>query len=970
MNKFKKLLAIVAVFYFMAFTSQVHTYPHIPLKGLFEVLKTDDIGLGHALLHSKWIENVYQYGPGKPHRKVEIKRGRDTSWKSEDGIDLVANLIRKFWFRKNENHQLLPTKFGAFANLPNDRLGAFFGTLINYIYGNCPQRLEDMLVSELLSYDPKEEAFLAELEILRGEFESKKVELQAEKFDSLGKATELLRKEIRRLEQEYKIEMLKKELKAFKKQYKKQKAVLKDVTKKLKDMFKKNEFDQKVEEAEREIFSVLPKNELGMRGEYMKLAQQVRRCQDKINGKIKQRRERLRKALFGPIKAAIEYCKSGNIHIPRITESILWALFFHKLKNLPSEQDKIIAINNCLGCIDGELKNNDEELKELYCKEDIGKLKETISLYQDGDNIGFCTSRESLHYYIDVLRGKFPPKVPQGNHGYEYEEGKVSHMPPDCHESAILDMFGVLWYNPVKNSFDNSLFSEDIIQNGEGFKKLREALKYFYLADSKGIKVQEYSYEYEGRKFTSLKKLKGLEVITPQEVEELDILKIPVSYIKRSEIKQEFMNIVSELPGMEYSSEVPGKGEVFELKSKVSNVIAICSYFYGIEASSIAQIGDILSTDERKITFIKEENKIEDKVNISVNDHKNTHDFTMTVTISVAHTYLTVPKRQEQDALVNKAAQNQKYFLQNQQTFPFFLLFSGQDFMCYKSMPLSLINLYYYSLDMKNEQIACNIIKDILTDRPQNYEMHEGLIHNLLDNPALYNCANIIDVFLVACKKYSNLALEIVRHPRARSNEHFLISVVLQALLNDCPEAVLAILENPQFNFKNLEFNLNFMTQFNFYNTLRDDNVPGADLTPFIYDFSSTGWAASFILAYKKGYKRVMSVIVKHPAMKEIAQCRDGIIDTISEKNVRIQAEGMFLRLLKIEKEDTCIAFEFLKEALKLGEYDIVRTCVKSEAYDSNSRLIIDLLQYIKELVHEKSEQEEELRAMVEFIKK
>ena len=88
LNKIKFIFAVV-IFSLMAVSSQTKTYPHIPLKGLFEVLKHDDICFGHALLHSKWIENMFQYGSGKPHRQ-------ENYWRPTQKDDAVANLIRKF----------------------------------------------------------------------------------------------------------------------------------------------------------------------------------------------------------------------------------------------------------------------------------------------------------------------------------------------------------------------------------------------------------------------------------------------------------------------------------------------------------------------------------------------------------------------------------------------------------------------------------------------------------------------------------------------------------------------------------------------------------------------------------------------------------------------------------------------------------------------------------------------------------
>jgi len=110
-NKCKRVLSIIAAFCLLAISGQIKPYFHIPLKGLFEVLKVDDIGFAHALLHLNWIENMYQYGQGKPHKPFVGGRRRK-QWKTVKKDDAVANLIRTFWFRRSENHQLLPTNFG------------------------------------------------------------------------------------------------------------------------------------------------------------------------------------------------------------------------------------------------------------------------------------------------------------------------------------------------------------------------------------------------------------------------------------------------------------------------------------------------------------------------------------------------------------------------------------------------------------------------------------------------------------------------------------------------------------------------------------------------------------------------------------------------------------------------------------------------------------------------------------------
>ena len=49
-NKLQRLVSIVALFSLFIIVGQVKTYPHIPLKNVFKVLKIDDIGFAHACI--------------------------------------------------------------------------------------------------------------------------------------------------------------------------------------------------------------------------------------------------------------------------------------------------------------------------------------------------------------------------------------------------------------------------------------------------------------------------------------------------------------------------------------------------------------------------------------------------------------------------------------------------------------------------------------------------------------------------------------------------------------------------------------------------------------------------------------------------------------------------------------------------------------------------------------------------------
>ena len=789
-NNFKKIISVIALFCLLVIFRQVKTYPHIPLKGLFKVLKVDDIGFAHALLHSKWIENMYQYGPGKPHRKVPIKKGKDTTWRAEYKSDAVANLIRKLWFRKSENHQLLPTKLGCLAYIPDAQLGKVFGKLINYVYkglcqdplrqGSAEQRRsaqdnrEEILIDELFAHDPKIKKINHEFVELSRKLAQEKAKFNNKKFSGLQEATKKFRNEVKQLREKYRDIGFKQKLKVAKKNFGKK-------TKKQK-LCKIENFNKAVKAAEKKVFLGFSQQVLDARDEYKKIVREVRDLQDKIKKKIKQKRDIVNKALFDPIRKAAQLCSSGEKYVARTTESILWALFFHKIDNLISLQQKIATINDCINVIKKEFKNQDYqdkiELKEFYDKKDFDLFEKNFKkantssqdvtcqllldyCHVDRDNCDqidqidrvFKHYDVGLHYFIHLVAGAFPLVVSQGDYGYEYESGKISHARPDCHETALLDLFSILWYNQKTKAYDNSLFSENIIKNGEGFRKLREALKYFYLADVKKIKADEYTCTCEVRApgdkteeiaFTSLAKLKNLGKITSQEVQALDISKVPVFYITRSEIKQEFFNIVSEIPGVIYCSkvaQVKERGKIFEIKSDARNILKILNYFYGTCAKSITELGAEatgISTGSREIMFEQSSEQDGDtEIKISVSDSENASYFDMVVHIGACHTYPSVDRRDESAAKILKKgfAIDLCSKLSTMKHRAVFMLLASKKVLknAKANWSLPILNLVYYSLAMKTPEIKLAIIKDVLERHPRNYNAYKEMIRNLLE---------------------------------------------------------------------------------------------------------------------------------------------------------------------------------------------------------------------------------------------
>ena len=867
-NKFKKILAVVAVFCLLAVSSQVKTYPHIPLKGLFEVLKVDDIGFSHALLHSKWIENMYQYGAGKPHRKVPIKKGRDTSWRVQEKNDAVANLIRKFWFRKSENHQLLPTKFGFLANIPNEQLGTMFGKLINYVYLGCNPGDEPKLIDELLKYAPRDSVIDQEIEILIQELGQKKAQLNDERFSGLQEANSTFRQKCRSLEQKFNMQQFRQELKQLKKIYKEDKKLCKIEEKKMRERYNTNEFSKAVQQAEEKSFAKLSQAVRNARDEYKKIVRAVQVCEGKINGKIIKRRQAVKKTLLTPIEKSLQFCKAGNVYMPRATESILWALFFHKLDSFISLKAKIKAINDCIGQIGREFKREafceKEVLEDLYRQEDFLTFEHMFQMLSVDAEIGMLDKDYGLglHYLIRLAVGMLPPVVTQGRFGYEYEPGKISYTRPNCHETALLDLFSILWYNPKKGIYDNSLFAQNIIENGTGFKELREALKYFYLADMKGIKPGEYTCECEAIKpdgvcetvrFTSLAKLKTLTEktpeggeklkITPEEVGNLSISEVPVDYVTRPEVQQEFMNIVSNIPGIVYRSVVPDKGPIFEIKSDVNNICKLFNYFYGTSVQKTSQLGDQnigISNARRNISFMRlKVKKGPRKIKIGVNGHN------LFVNIHPRHTSLLVPARDEKVSCFLKQGLGEKFLKQllnpdaaNLRSVSIFTLLTSRELLASKEVFWSLpaLNLVYYSLNMKTSEEKLEIIKDILNRDSKSYEHCKEMIHNLIEKlprDYKYRVSKIIMtskfakeeffqkfithtvvsdsrfcekhervVYFLKCavkKGLKDIALAIVSDPLFDINGKGVISILKKAIVRGNSDIVLAIISLPQF---------------------------------------------------------------------------------------------------------------------------------------------------------------------------
>ena len=316
-------------------------------------LKSDDIKPGHALLHSRWIANMYQYGPGKPHRQVVTRRNR-VRLVVEEGQDAVANLIRKFWFRISEQDQLLPTKYGCLANIPNDQLGRIFGKLINCVCQGFQEKQQEVLVDELLQYDPEYMQFRQELTALLRELIDEGYKLKHQKFNLIKQAKKKEQEEIEYLKGEYKITEFNQKIAQASKKWGKRRGFAKEKKRTEREMgFDRAGYIKALKVIKQKFTGSVDK---GIQDEYRFIEMAVKKMKATIEKKVRKKRDTIKKPLIMPIEAALEFCKTGDRYAPRTTETILWALFLDKLEGLNSSEEKIRAINDCFNAIGEEFK--------------------------------------------------------------------------------------------------------------------------------------------------------------------------------------------------------------------------------------------------------------------------------------------------------------------------------------------------------------------------------------------------------------------------------------------------------------------------------------------------------------------------------------------------------------------------------------------------------------------------------------
>ena len=921
MNFLKKIVLLCSVIFLAHVSTQIKTYPHIPLKGLFNILKIDDIGFGHSLLHSRWIENIYQYGDGKaPNRENE--------WEGIEGIDPIVNLVRKLWFRYEEDHSLEPTIYPKEVFFPLD-LGKF-GKLIDLVYKiSVKEKLRKELGEADAHGNIESQIKKIKLPKLRGRlneyrkalekklFEQEGVSrLDRQSLDNLNKFKNLLvrvkeevsqvNNEIKRIALNYKKRLKeasgeeKKELN-FKKreeiakiQEKSAKIriqeerlhedvllALADYTKDLADAISESSFDAKIHDIAQKILErkklsqelesiEKPKGRAGAIRKAIKNIEAQERRLLSDGGELRDFR-----FLIKRIIKALEACKKGE-HLSRTVEGVLWAFFFHKIDKL-TQDEKIEAINQCISSIEKEFKNKefgDKRVGDLFIKEDLytseefddfeKEIKGLKYLYEEQVEAIFKKYDLALHFLINKLAGKFPSIVEQSRYGYEYEKGELSeNQPANCYETAMEDLFSILWYNPEKQVYDNSLFKKI---DGPGFKRFREALKYFYLAAENKIKTEQYTVDEKGKRFTSLKTLKDL--ISEDEAKKVLIKDISVKCANYSVVKQEFMNILSGVPGVKYVHEIPDIGKGYELEPDVENFLKLFNYFYGVDTKTIEDLGkeDLgLFADGREVKFEIEEGVGPEKkkinIHITVKDEVRKQNFVMMVNINPGnHAELLVPDREIVDSetfsknFVNELL-DKTLHEDDQRYVTALTLFTSKELLEDKRWDVPTLRLVYYSLIMKDPEVKLAVLRDVFSRGPQYYDIFKGMVNNLIEQfPIGDHWLGNIMIELILKEGYKEAVASIVKNPKFRNSYRFpVFNFLLDKGWDDL--AKLLIEKARPYSLRNL---LDIVVK-------KSDKEEIAELIVKRPEFDAS--SASFFVkpALKKGWNKLVTLMAKRP---------------------------------------------------------------------------------------------------------
>ncbi len=311
-----------------------------------------------------------------------------------------------------------------------------------------------------------------------------------------------------------------------------------------------------------------------------------------------------------------------------------------------------------------------EQETEQYTQEEYSLVERYLKAMADKREkmqfslVGGFEETVSLIINNEVALSKYPPQVIQGSYGYNDQLRR-----PDCVETAIRDFFNILLYNPETQSFDFSFLPHQLVIN--------DKLKTFF----------------ENNKTV-------FSITTPS-------------------AGQEFMNLVSNIPGITY-----GSGN-YELSAApfVSNFIKLCNYFFGITAQTVQEMGTLLSDQRRRITIVYNEASNENTKIIFVTIHDkvdNTKQY-LQLKFRPNHAWIEVPGRNVPNAidlLLDSTQLLQTYNLnQNIQT-----LFNIQS-KAVDSLPnIALQPSVYYAMNPSTKGEVLKMVEHIMRHNQYNKE--------------------------------------------------------------------------------------------------------------------------------------------------------------------------------------------------------------------------------------------------------
>lgn len=273
----------------------------------------------------------------------------------------------------------------------------------------------------------------------------------------------------------------------------------------------------------------------------------------------------------------------------------------------------------------------------------------------------------------------YPPKIVRSRYGFKNQIDR-----PDCVETALRDLWNILLFYPITNSFDVSLLSTTRIP--------AQALVNFYE------------------------------------------LQRTADMVNDQKVGQAFMNMVSGLPGISY------RQSDYELTASdtANNFLALTNQFFGTDALNLRELGEMLSNQDRKISFIFKEAVRETKKGNPVNcifttikNYKQGYEQKADFYFSDNHAWLETPSRQQEDFLNLKldARLAQLYDTVQEAQSLFHLQISPKADTVSGTLRSAINPVMYYAFDEKNEATAFKIIQHIIDYNMNNQTAVKYAIH-------------------------------------------------------------------------------------------------------------------------------------------------------------------------------------------------------------------------------------------------